>query len=61
MKPELRELFIKIHNEYDAQAPTLRGETDYSEKLLELQQRLLEGNELLEVIKEEFENLFDRV
>ncbi len=57
LKPDVKNLFLKIHEEYDNQFTTLRGETPYSEALLDLQQQLLENPQKIEMIEHEFQKL----
>jgi len=51
-----KKLFLEIHNEYQFQHCSIRGESDYSYELLQLQQRLLKG-EKLEMIEETYNQL----
>lgn len=52
-----RILFLEIHEEFEAQSPTITGPTPYSEALLNLQQRLLRKTDDVAKIRLEFEAL----
>lgn len=51
-----KKLFLEIHEEYQFQHCSIRGESDYSYEILLLQQRLLKG-EKPEVVEKVFDQL----
>ena len=57
MQREGKKLFIEIHEEYELQGSTIRGETPYSQALLDLQRYFLSHPKALAEVRIEFEEL----
>ena len=56
LSPEAKALFQEIHQEYEFQGATIRGENDYTDALMDLQKRIL-NNEDIDPILADFEHL----
>ena len=53
---EAKALFQAIHQEYECQGATIRGDNDYVDALMQLQKRL-QNNEAIDRIRSDFEHL----
>ena len=55
MNREAKKLFLEIHQEYESQVPTIRGESEYTHELLTLQKALLNQEIEIEDAQKQFE------